>query len=66
MAKELILCPTCGGLLAQREDLECKWKSCFACGRQFEEWLLPRVKIAIRYAAPGAHRRNKISRLRKT
>jgi len=66
MATELDRCPVCGGLLAHREDSEFKWKSCFACGRQFDEWPLPRVKITSWYVAPGTRRRNKISTLRKT
>ena len=37
MVIELILCPSCHGLLGHREDLEFQWKSCFACGRQFGE-----------------------------
>jgi len=73
MVIELIRCPVCGGLLAYREDLEFKWKSCFACGRQFGEQPLSRVKNASGYANPDGRRGNRSidrltrnSRLRKT
>jgi len=49
---ELGKCPSCGGLLAHRQDLELQWKSCFACGRQFDEKELPKVKINKGYAPP--------------
>ena len=58
MATELTLYPSCGGLLAHREDLEFQWKSCFTCGRQFDEYLLARVKHASGFAAPDNRREN--------
>lgn len=58
MATELIRCPVCGGLLAYREDSEFKWKSCWACGRQFGEQPLSRVKNASGYADPDGRRGN--------
>ena len=58
MATELTRCPPCGGLLAHREDSEFQWKSCFNCGRQFDEYPLPRVKNASGYADPDGRRGN--------
>ena len=46
MATGLIRCPTCGGLLAHREDLAFQWKSCFSCGRQFDERSLSKLERA--------------------
>jgi len=50
--------PPCGGLLAHREDSEFQWKSCFNCGRQFDEYPLPRVKNASGYADSDGRRGN--------
>ena len=49
---ELGKCPSCGGLLAHRSDLAFQWKSCFACGRQFDEKECPKMKINKGYAPP--------------
>jgi len=49
---ELGKCPSCGGLLAHRSDLAFAWKSCLSCGRQFDEFPLPRAIITSEYAPP--------------